>query len=181
LELIQIIESKKLISAILIILNLTIIFNYIYSNIEFDTKYKNNQNLNISQAFKTNSINKIKQLKNINSIYFSNEIHYDYSYIPGNKFDYLSKEYSFDLPFVMTSKTFYKGDSSFIINKKLFNFENKKVMRNFILDYKITTIFTESKWNFYIFKKLKEEKIKFDVMFEKSTNSRIFFIKNYEE
>ena len=181
LELMLNIESKKLISVILIILNLTIIFNYIYSNIEFDTKYKNNQNLNISQAFKTNSINKIKQLKNINSIYFSNEIHHDYSYIPGNKFDYLSKEYNFDLPFVMTSKTFYKGDSSFIINKMLFNFENKKVMRNFILDYKITTIFTESKWNFYIFKKLKEENINFDIMIEKSTNSRIFFIKNYKE
>jgi hypothetical protein len=54
-------------------------------------------------------------------------------------------------------------------------------MRNFILDYKITTIFTESKWNFYIFKKLKEENINFDIMIEKSTNSRIFFIKNYKE
>jgi hypothetical protein len=178
LELIQIIESKKLISVILIILNLTIIFNYIYSNIEFDTKYKNNQNLNISQAFKTNSIKKIKELKNINSIYFSNIIHKDYMYIPGNKFDYLSKEYSFDMPLVITSKTFYRGDSSFIINKKLINFENKKVMRNFILDYKITTIFTESKWNFYLLKKLKEENINFDIMIEKYTDSRIYFIKN---
>ena len=179
LELILMIESKKMMTVSLIIFNLTIIYNYIYSNIEFDTKYKNNLNLDISEAFKTNSINKIKKLKNINSIYFSNIIHQDYSYIPGNKFDYLSKEYNFDLPFVMTSKTFYKGDSSFIINKKLINFENKNELRNFIIKYKINTIFTESKWNFYLFKKIKKEKIKFDVMIEESTNSRIFFIKNY--
>lgn len=178
LELILMIESKKMMTVSLIIFNLTIIYNYIYSNIEFDTKYKNNLNLDFSESFKTNSINKIKKLKNINSIYFSNKIHQDYSYIPGNKFDYLSKEYNFDLPFMMTSKSFYIGDSSFIINKKLINFENKNELRNFIIKYKINTIFTESKWNFYLFKKLIKEKIKFDVMIEESTNSRIFFIKN---
>ncbi len=177
IELILFIKSKKITTIILIIFNLNIIFNYIYSNIEFDTKYKNNLNLNITEGFKKNSINKIKKLKNINSIYFSNIIHHDYSYIPGNKFDYLSKEYNFDLPFVMTSNTFYKGNSSFILNKKLINFEKKNEFRNFIINYKINTIFTESRWNYYIIKKLIKEKIKFNVMIEKSTNSRIFIIK----
>ena len=177
IELILYIKSKKITTIILIIFNLNIIFNYIYSNIEFDTKYKNNLNLNITEGFKKNSINMIKKLKNINSIYFSNIIHHDYSYIPGNKFDYLSKEYNFDLPFVMTSNTFYKGNRSFILNKKLINFEKKNEFRNFIINYKINTIFTESRWNYYIIKKLIKEKIKFNVMIEKSTNSRIFIIK----
>ncbi len=177
IELILAIDSRKFMLFLLFTLIINMVFNYFKSNIENNSKFKNNLNISISKKFKIQSINKINQLKNINSIYFSNIIHNDYIYIPSNKFDFLSKEYNFDLPFFITSLSFFRGDNKFNVNGEIYNFDERSKLRNFIKEYKVNIIITESKWNQYIEIKLKDAKLAYEIMAEEKTNSKIFFLK----
>ena len=180
LDLIFEIKSLKIIYLTILIFMIHICLNLKNSNIKTNTKFKNNQNIHFIEDFKKKCISKINKLENINSIYFSNHVKDESIYNPGNKFDFLSKEYKFDLPYIITNKENFVYDKTFKLNNKILNLNINSDFRYFISHYKINVLLTESSWNNFIKSKLATNKYLFEESKEKQTNSSIFIIKKNE-
>lgn len=178
IEILVLFNKKSFIMLNCIIFLFSIFYNFNFENISKNTKYKNNLTTNFSSKFISESIKMINKPHKINSIYFSNKIHEDYLYTPFNKFDYLSKEYNFNMPFIITNAKCFVRKQTFLVNGIEYDLNKRKEFTSFIKKHKINIIITESKWLRFFLEKFNKEKKDVTVLTDPNTKSSIFKINN---
>ncbi len=84
------------------------------------------------------------------------------------------------MPFMITNSKCFIENQHFLIDEVKYNFNNDKEFTLFLRKNHINIILTESEWNNIIYKKLKQQKINFNFIKDKNTNSTIFKIYNFQ-
>ena len=156
----------------------TMTYNLNFKNISENTKYKNNLTSNFSSKFISESIKLINKTHQINSVYFSNKIHEDYLYTPFNKFDYLSKEFNFNMPFIITNAKCFVEKQTFLVDSTKYDLNINNQFILFLKKHKINIILAESKWSSLLLEKFKQEKKEVTILTDSNTNSSIFKLNN---